>query len=206
MSPKKQNETAEQIKEMLRMQTEMQKYNSFFRWKISQLRQGTLYGHTSRILTYLRRFRLVGFLVRIASWIALGLETGALLLLSTALLLILLPPLLFLALALLLTVLIEAPQKKRELMARTAKKRIYVLFLQEEPTPFEIWNIQDLASQPESLVLLVSPFCISPRGMQKGAFYCTVRKERESIYLVRRYAFFYLKRNVLQQRNCVYLY
>ncbi len=185
---------------------EMRKHPSFESWALTLLRSGSIYERLSRSFTHLRRFRLAAMLFRIASRITVGIETGALLLVSTAALLLLLPPLLFFSLGILLTSLWEAPRKKRELLACSAEKRIYVLFLPPDVTPFFQWNVRDLAHEKDHIVLLISPFYVSSRGLKKGAFYCTLRRECKDVFLMRRYAFFYFKKRVLGRRECVYWY
>ncbi len=181
-------------------------HQSFFRHAWDALRSAPLYAHWKRVLSYVRRARLVALFVRIFGALLTVLETGALVLLVTAALLLLLPPLIFFALGVLLTVLIEAPRKSRRILEETAQKRIYVLFLPEGESAFFRANARELAAREDAAVVIVSPFWVSSRGIRDGRFFCTARKEGVRIYLVRRYYFFSLKRKVLAQRDTAILY
>ena len=181
-------------------------HKSFLQHAWSSLREATLYTRIKRLVAYFRRVRLVAVILRIAGAILTLLEAGALVLLTTVLLLLLLPPLLLFSLAVLLTVLVEAPRKNRALLQSTEGKRIYVLFLPTHGGDFFKANARALAAQKNTAVIVVSPFWFSSRGLSHKRFYCTVRREYENVYLVRRYYFFSLKRHVLQQHNTAFLY
>ena len=75
-------------------------------------------------------------------------------------------------------------------------REVYVLFLTKHENPFLAQNAKSLAMQENCTVLIVSPYWISGRGLFAARFFCTVRKETENIYLVRRYYLFMLKRKV----------
>ncbi len=185
----------------------LQTHRSVWSYARACWREATLYMLWKRCLTAFRRFRLVTLILRISAFLLAALETGALVLLSGFLLLLCLPVLIFLSLMILITALWEAPQKNREILAKIAQKRIYVLFLEEGSGAFFKANVYDLASRENSAVVIISPFWFSTRGIaQKRGFYVTAREEMENVFLVRRYYFFALKKHVLGTRSCAYIF
>lgn len=176
------------------------------RYLWQSLRQNSLWMLLRRWAEWFRRFRLVSLLLRLASLLWGILQTGAAVLLSTLLLLVALPLLLSWMLGILLTALLETKKSNRRLFAATEKKTVYVLFLSRTESRFFVANAYDLSKRKESVVIAVSPYWLSSRGLRKGYFYCTVRKEAEALYLVRPFYFFSLSRRVLAKRKTAYLY
>ena len=167
--------------------------------------QAPLYARWQQFLLYFRRVRLVAYLFRASLFILTVLEAGILAVTATILLLLLLPPLVLFAVGILLAVLIESPHRNHYFWDQTMQKRIYVLFLQDPDSAFFKGNARSLASD-DSIVIIVSPFWLSPRGIRGKSLYSTARREYKNVYIVRRYYYFTLKRHVLTKRNTAFLY
>ena len=165
-----------------------------------------LYSRWQSFLTYFRRVRLVAYLLRLSLLLLTALEAGVLAVIATVLLLFLAPPVLLFTIGVTLALLVEAPRRNRRFRQETAQKRIYVLFLTESGGTFFKANARSLAARKNTVVLIVSPYWISPRGIAGKGFFCTARRECENVYLVRRYYYFSLKRSVLDKRETAYLY
>ena len=181
------------------------KYKSFVAYAWDLIRSTRLVALWQRILTLFRRVRLLTVTVRILTLLFSFLQAGTLLLLSTALLLVLLP-LLLLALIVTLTVaFFQSGKSNRLLRERTSGRQIYVLFLDREHTPFFEGNVRSLA-KGDAVVLIVSPFWLSGKGLRKKGFYSTVRQEEKNVYLLRRYYFFSMKKQVRELARACYLY
>jgi hypothetical protein len=170
------------------------------------LRENSLWILWRRALDWFRRFRLVAILLRAAAFLWGLLQAGALVLFSTALLLVALPLLVSLMLGILITALLETRQSNRRLLRATEGKHVYVLFLPRATSSFAIENARDLARKSNCAVIAVSPYWISSRGITRSHFYCTVRREEESLFLVRKFYFFSLCKHVLAKRKTAYLY
>ena len=181
------------------------RYRSFPAYAYDLVRSTQLVAAWQRILTLFRRVRLLTVTVRILTLLFSFLQAGTLLLLSTALLLVLLP-LLLLALIVTLTVaFFQSGKSNRLLRERTSGRQIYVLFLDREHTPFFEGNVRSLA-KGDAVVLIVSPFWLSGKGLRKKGFYSTVRQEEKNVYLLRRYYFFSMKKQVRALERACYLY
>lgn len=164
-----------------------------------------LYSHWQRLLALLRRFRTVAFLWRILTVTVTVIETGALVILTTAIFLVILPISTALMLGVLLTARIESRRTNRQMRDRLREKSVYVLFLAATDNGFLWQNAKDLAASGKA-VIVVSPFWISPKGMKKGHFYFTLRREAPNVYLIRRYYFFSLRKHVLKDATVAYLF
>lgn len=171
----------------------------------TSLHRNSLWGLWRRGLDWFRRFRLVAFLIRALTVVWTVLQTGATVILSTLLFLVALPLTVSLLLGILLTAILETSSSNRRLYAATEGKRVYVTFLSRTESAFFAANVHALARKGQA-VIVVSPYWISWKGLRKGNFYCTARREAEGVYLVRRFYFLALKRRVLSQRETAYLY
>ena len=206
MKPASQEErTSEVFRERLRNRR-MSSEKWLLRYLWQSLRQNSLWMLLGRWMEWFRRFRLVSFLLRLAALLWGILQTGAAVRLSTLLLLVALPLLLSWMLGILLTALLETKKSNRLLSAVTEGKSVYVLFLPRAESRFFAANAYDLSQREDRVVIAVSPYWLSSRGLRKGYFYCTVRKESDALYLVRPFYFFSLSRRVLAQRDTAYLY
>lgn len=186
-------------------------HRTLLRYLFDRVRNAALYAELQRLIAYLRRVRMVAFILRALSLLLTLVETGALVLLSTVLFLILLPIGLVLMLGLLLTALIQSKRTNQRLKKELAGRTVYVFFTapNEEAhvsSAFLTQNALDCAQRPNCACVWVSPYWISSKGLLKKGFYCTARKDAAHLYLVRRYYFFSLKRNVLKKEKTVYIF
>ncbi len=184
----------------------MGKHRFFLGYVWFGFRQGGFYRGWSAFLSYLRRFRMIAWVVRIVAILFTFLQTGTLVLLSTVVFLVLLPILLALIIGILLTALIESRRTDRILSGKLAGKRVYLLFWSARGGEFLWENARSLAQDDKNAVLILSPFWLSGKGFSENRFYCTAREDAPSIFLVRRYYFFHLRRKLLTRENCVYVY
>ena len=197
--------TAQGLGEEAERNRQMGGKRSFLGYVWAAIRGSTVYMHTTRLLTYLRRFRTVALVLRVTSVIFAVLETGALVILSTVIFVILLPLVLALVLGILITALIEARRTNRMLTRASEGRPVCLLFLHGSEGDFFLWHARDLVKRGYTVILL-SPHLISPRELGNRRFYCTAREIGDGIFLARRYYFFSLRRRVLSQRETVYVY
>ena len=170
-----------------------------------RLRATPLYLHWSHLLAAMRRFRAVALTLRILTFLFAALQTGTLVLLSATLLLLVLPLLLLSALGVLFSAALASRRANRCLSRELADRCVYVIFPPSLNSRFLHLHVTDLRQRGYS-VNVVSPYLFSTTGLFKKGFYTTVRREDHSIFLVRRYYFFSLKRKVLAKRSIILQY
>ena len=198
-------EVVSAVKKTAEKNRRMGEKRSFLTYAWLLIRGSTLYAHWTGFLTYLRRFRTVTLTLRIISFVFAILETGALVILSTVVFVILLPLALALLIGILVAVLIEGRRTNRMLGRVSEGKRVCILFLHGKEETFFLWNARDL-SERGYIVLVLSPYFISRKGLGNRRFYCTASEVCDRVFLIRRYYFFSLRRRVLSQRKTIYVY
>ncbi len=216
---KRNGETPQDIGLLLRMRTlwrqaeqnrALTQKTSLLAYLTDRLRSAKLYVELRRLLTYLRRVRLIAFFLRAVSLLFTLLETGALVLVATVALVILLPIALILTLALLLVALLQSARTNKRLRQELSGRTVYVTFgvigEADAHADFAKQNVLELSARPNCACLWISPHWVRSRGFLEKGFYCTARKEAAHLYAVRRYYFFSLKRNVLKKEKTVYLF
>ena len=209
MTEKKDRPTASALVEHLQRQAlrnrKITAHRFFFGYAYDLFTHAPLYTHWQTLLTHIRRFRTVAFLLRILTILVTVLQTGALVVLATALFLVVLPLLAALMLGILLTALLESRRTNRRLQKQAKGKRVCVLFMSNEENAFLEHNAKNLCARG-FFVVIVSPYWISSKGLADKRFYCTAREEYRNIVLIRRYYFFSFRKHVLQNSDALYLY
>lgn len=66
----------------------------------------------------------------------------------------------------------------------------------------------DFVKEKNCAVLIISPYLISPKGLNKNDAYISFRQECDNVYTVRKYVYFDLKRKILTKKceNTVFLF
>ena len=164
-----------------------------------------LYLQWKRLLSYVRKFRTVTFILRVIGILITILETGALVILTTAIFLVLLPILTALMLGILIAAQMDARGANRSMKKALEGKRVYLFFLPRGNASFLCAWAKELAKEGTAAVL-ISPYWISPRGLGGKKFYFTIRTEEKNLYLIRRYYFFSLRKRVLREEDTVIVY
>ncbi|MBQ9761157.1 MAG: hypothetical protein IJW16_07395 [Clostridia bacterium] len=204
MTEKNERDTGS-VSDMICENRRITRHRFFLGYAFDLFRHARLYAIWKSALSYFRKFRAVALTVKITSFILAVLQTGALVLFSTAIFLVILPILGAFMLGVLLTALLESRKSNRYLQKELEGIQVYVLFLSKRENPFFCANAKSLANDPHCAVIVVSPYWLSGKGISSDHFFCTVRREHERIYLVRRYYFFQLRKRVLGA-NTAYLY
>lgn len=194
------------IRDTVRQNRRLLSHRFFIGYAYDLLRHTKLFLHWKELLSYFRKIRMVTWTIKIITFLFTVLQTGTLVLLSTVLFLVLLPILLLTLLCILLIATVQSRKSNRMMRTALQEKQIYVLFLPKDDCPFLKANARDLASNPNAAVLVISPYWIVGTGLFEHRFFSTVRKDGGSIYLIRRYYFFSLKKNVLKTQSIAYLF
>ncbi len=168
-------------------------------------KRAPLYAHWKRFSALLRSFRVVRITVRIITALFAILQTGALLILALAFLLILLLLGGLFMLTILLIATIRASRTNRFLLQHARERSVCLLFMNDTPSEF-FWSNAKSLTNHGFLVLVVSPFWLSARGLLQKRFYLTAREETDGLYMIRKYYLFSLRRHVLRSAKTVYFY
>ena len=177
-------------------------HKSFAGYLCHLVTNAPLYLHWQRLLSYVRKFRMITFTLRVITIILTILETGALVILTTAVFLVILPILAALMLGILVTARIDSRRANQAMSKALEGKRVYLFFLPRGEASFLCAWARELAREGNAVVL-ISPYWISPTGISGRKFYFTVRKEETDLYLIRRYYFFSFRKHVLKKERAV---
>lgn len=200
MQRKFDSHVQETVKEEILQNRRIKNHRFFLGYAYNLFRSAKIYTLWKSFLSYFRKIRMVSILIKVFSIVFGILQTGTLVILTTAVFLVVLPILTAFMLGILLTALLESRSSNKKMSAALDGKEIYVLFLSKQENSFLKSNAKSLASMKNRAVIIVSPYWISRKGLTAGHFFSTVRKEYENVYLVRRYYFFKLKKQVLGNR------
>lgn len=183
---------------------QMSQRRNFFQDAKESLLQARPYRLWQSILAYIRRFRMISFLVQLTGWIFTIVQTGALVLLTTAVFFVILPLLVVVLAGALLTALLDTRRSLRWMERRLHGRRVYVFFGIE--SAFGAGNAVSFAERENTAVLVVSPFWVSPKGLGRKKPYLNVRREHAHVYLIRRYFFLSMRKKLLTPDNTVLIY
>ena len=182
----------------------MSERRSFFQDAKETLLHARPYRLWQSVITYFRHFRMISFLLRLVGWIVTFLQTGALVLLTTAILFVILPLIVAFAAGIVLTALLDTRNSLRRLRKQLSGRRVYVFF--GIPGDFGVKSIREFAAGENTAVLVISPFWLSAKGLNKRYYYVNIRRESKHLFLVRRYFFFPIRKKLLDPQNTVYVY
>ena len=157
----------------------------------------------SRAWAYVRRLRLARTVFLVSAVLLAATQTSALFVLLSATYLTLLPFLIVGIGTCVLVSLLHARAVNRRLRTALDGRHIRVLFpsdrlpFDEHSQPFFFASAMAMATEPNTTVIVVSPYLISPKGPVGRRMFVTARQESEQLYLVRNYYYFTLRRRVL---------
>lgn len=169
----------------------------------ASVREARPYRFWQRILTYVRRVRMISFAVRILGYLFAILQTGTLVLLTTALFFIVLPILCTVVVVLLLTTFLDVRKSRRRMEREIGERCVYVFF---NLGSFGAETAIELAKGEDRICLSVSPYWLTADGHRGNRFYLNVRREDEHFFLIRRYFFFHIRKKILKADRTVLVY
>lgn len=171
---------------------------SFLRYVLDAVKESAAAQIYQKFRAYLRRFRLAQTLI------------PALLAAGAVVAVAFVSPLatLFLAAAIIfptLFILLRFRRANRILRRELRDRRIRIMIPSKrgalEPDSFFIRNARHMAADPKVTVIVVTPYLLSGRGLGGHGSFFTVRKEADTLYLVRPHYFFAFRRRVLDRLN-----
>ncbi len=168
--------------------------NSYVRYIFESMMESLPIRIISRVLTYMRRFRLIQYIALILTTIS---TIAVVAVVSAALL----PFLLAGTAILVLGVCLRSRQVNRIMRNELKGRHLRVFF-----PPRKSWWAQDsffmrqarnMATERGVAVVIVSPYSLSRRGAGKKRFFITANKVDENLYIVRRNYFFIFRKRVM---------
>lgn len=193
---------ADVLKEIVRTYRKSQR-KSLLRDVWASVKEARPYRFWQRILTYVRRFRMISFVVRILGYLFAILQTGTLVLLTTALFFIILPILTAVAAVLLTMAFLDVRKSRKRMEREIGERRVYVFF---NLGNFGAETAAALAKGEDRICLSVSPYWLTAEGHRGNRFYLNVRREDEHFFLIRRYFFFHIRKKLLKSDRTVLVY
>lgn len=176
-----------------------EKYFSYIRHSVKNASVFWIY---AGIIDAVRRFTFVSTTIRILIFIISLIQSGAIFIISTSAFLIALPfVLLFSGVGFMLTLLgaRKATQKARPLV----KGKNVKVFFPVKRSAFDSESyfagmVRDMASQPNSLCVIVAPGLFFSRGISgKRKYYFTTRSDGENVIIVRKHFYYRFKNSIL---------
>lgn len=173
--------------------------SSFLRYLWESVMESALVQLLSMLIQYLRRMRAVQLILTVL--LALTAVVTVAVVSAAALPFLLLGAALAAMLALL-----RSRRMNRILRGELASRRIRIMIPPRGKSfskdSFFLRNARAMANESGVTVIVVTPYLVSNRGINRKGSFFTARKETSNLYLVRRHYFFILRRRVLDTLNC----
>ena len=182
---------------------------NYFLYLFSLLQKTQLYLLLRRSVDFFRKFKLVSLLFRIYSYLLVLLQVSTALFFIVLGVLLLIPVLLISGGCLVFSALLLY-RKENKRMKKSLDGKTIIVFFPTRDGEFErgcFWktHTQEVAKKPNTVVLIVSPFFWSGKGLNNRHFYPLIRKENENLYILRKHYYFSLKQNILKNKHSLIL-
>lgn len=174
--------------------------SSYASYLLARLRKTGFYAPAKKVARYVRGSLWLTRLFRIGVLVYQYLQAGAWFILSAAVFLLIVPILLVSSLGTLGFAVLLRPRRTRELLPNVQKETVFLFCTDKEQFSAERFS-EEAALFPNATVMIVSPFFLGTKGIGKNSdSFLTYRKERENVYILRKYFFFYF-RKILQAKG-----
>ena len=188
--------------------------SSYFKYLLARFSAASVYFLIKKVTKGFRRFKLFSTVIRITSSVLTVLGTSAFFIFISGTLIFLIPLFILIGASTYLASMLFRKKAFRELKKALENKRVFVLFPsvgKSFETGSRFYKSLDIISNETkkyTLIIIISPFLISGKGFGGKGYFPVLRKERENIYILRRNAFFALRRNLLgrQGDHVTYIY
>ena len=176
---------------------------TYLRFLVDCFTDSSYYIWWTKLLSYVRRIRLVRTLGLILAVGFTAVQTSALFVVFSAVYLAILPFLILSSGLCLFLAVLHSRAVNRRLSADLAGRHVRILLPSRRANftpramPFFFASAREMAAEPGTAVIVVSPFILSPKGFGSRRMFVTARKEAEGLYVVRKYYYFILRRRVL---------
>lgn len=163
----------------------------------------SLWAQCQRVRLYLRRYRLLTTVFRVATRVVTLAETSAVFLVWLSVSLVLLPILVLLMLMTLFFAFVRSDDTNRRLRTVLTGERVVLVPAERRQLKNSGYfraMVKDFAADG-AICLVISPYFFAPRGLGGKGYYVTARREYERVYLVRKHYYFAMRRALLGKRN-----
>lgn len=172
---------------------------SYLRYLWTSAKEHSAYKAAKKLAGYFSKFRLISFILKALSYVAVVLETGVSLFAATFISAILLPPALITLPLIFICAALRFRRDDRRVQASIGDKRAIIIFLDKQypfgSDTFCYRSARELLHRGYA-VIAVSPFLLSTKGLcNRKKPYLNCRIEENGILLIRRQYFFHFKKN-----------
>lgn len=177
--------------------------HSYVKTVIAFIKASAFYRVWTSGLALFRRFRLLSYIAAFISYSLALIGTGALLFVYLSAAAVVLISSALLLLTFIILAFNDIKKSNRFLTDTLINKNLYIFFLNDQRSlgkcGFFAQNALDLSNMENSAVLIVTPTLFSQKGLfQKNTrTFLTLRKERENIFIIRKYYYFSFKKRVI---------
>ena len=176
---------------------------TYLRFLIDSFTDSSFYIWWGKVLAYFRRIRLVRTVGLVLTFLLAAAQTSTLFVMFSAVYLTIIPFLIMgSGLAFFISVL-HSGTVNRRLNAHLRGCHIRILIpsravaFDPSTQPFFFASARAMAAEPQTAVIIVSPYSWSTKGFGSRRMFFTARCEEERLYLVRKHYYFILRRRVL---------
>lgn len=179
--------------------------DSFFSYVIESLRSTSVYSRWDRFLIYYRRLRMISVSFRVATYIFAFIQTSAALILLFSIMVVALPAF-FIIVFLIISAAIVENARNNHAIEKLINNRKTFVFLALSPSAFDInsffrANITELSMRENTLIIVVSPFLLSSKGLYGARPYISAKTENHSVIIIRKNYFYSLKKKILRKHS-----
>ena len=177
---------------------------------LRSFKASNIYARLKTVMAILSKFRIVSLLVKIITAVVVFLETSAHFLLFSTVALITLPITVIFGLITFMVAFLYSNKANKSLRHLPDNKSVYVFFPRsvkrlKENNFFRGW-VNEISSDENNLVIIVSPAFWKRAGFVKGKYYLHYRREADNVFMIRNYYFFSFRRNVLSKADTSTVY
>jgi len=170
--------------------------STYGKYLFLSLKESTLGRLFRRFIRFFRRLRVVRWVTNIVLIILTAI-------LASAVFITAIPLLLLSTVTALFAVIFNARSANYKMASALAGKHIVILTTHDHTTlgedSFFERCAKDMATAPNTAVMVISPYLLSTKGLGGRGLYFTARQEAQNLYLVRKSYYFLLRRQVLER-------
>lgn len=177
--------------------------DSVSEWLSEAVKKTFVWSVFKKLISYFRQIRIVRIIIAVIGYTVTLLGTGVAFVIFATVALFILPIVALFTIAIIFISVLQRKKVCRQMEENLHGKNVLV-FLCDKKT--DIANsfgkaiVLDHARKENCVVLIISPYLISPKGLESKESYISFRQEYENVYTVRKYVYFDLKRKILTKK------
>ncbi len=178
--------------------------NTWIEFAISTARNSSVFSLIYRFTSFIRRITFISTVITILRVIFIALSTSAFFVFLIAGTIAMLPFAVICAIFASVHTIVSFRYYDKLFKKRLYGKTLYLFFPSKEDTIDQnlcLSHYTKALSHKKAVVIIVSPYYFSSKGIGGKGIFMTCRREAENIYIIRRRYFFIFKRKILNKRN-----